>query len=403
MRIRPESTGFTFLIGALTGLPSLSTDMGLPALGAIAVMTGGTMGQAGLTLSMFLLGLAVGPLAYGPLSDSLGRRPVLIAGCVLFFTGAALCAQASSIHLLLLWRFLQGLGAGASNVIAFAIVRDVFEGAAARTRLSQAAVVRVCAPMVAPTIGSLILPVAGPRGIYGAMAIAALIMLMLVIFGLEETAPRFTGRLAHAVPLLPSYGRVLGNRRCIGYCLVNASSFGCQFAYVTGSSLVLIGVLGLTPQLYGLCFAGTAAGIMVGFTINARLAKRGAGRTAPLLAGMVLATTTAAALLAATLAGVATIPVVVPLFILNSMSFGLITPNATQGAMEPLPEVAGVASAVLSVLMMTVGAGTGFLVSVLDDGHSALATAGVMLASTLAALAAFLVMVWPAERRRRFV
>ena len=398
--IHPESFTFTVLIGALTALPSLATDMSLPALGGIARALHASPGEAAFTLSLFLVGYALAPIAFGPLSDEYGRRPVVIAGCALFALAAILGTFAGSIPMLLLWRLLQGAGAGAGTVISFAVVRDLFDGAGLRRRLAQISIVRVIAPMVGPSLGAFVLPFGGWRGIYALTALLATLLLAAAILRLAESAPRFSGRPHVPVRLLTAYARVLRNRACLGYSLVNACAFGCLFGYINGSSLVMIGVLGVSPRIFGLLFALVDMGLLAGFFLNGRLNAWGIGRHAPLLAGLWLCACASLALLALSLAGMTRLPSLVSLLLLAAFGYGLITPNATQGALQPLPEVAGVAAAVLSLLMMLTGAFSGLIVSALFDGRTALAMTGVMAAFSAGALALYLAFVRPAERAR---
>ncbi|HUC16593.1 MAG TPA: multidrug effflux MFS transporter [Acetobacteraceae bacterium] len=397
--IDPESFTFTILIGALTALPSLAIDMSLPALGGIARDLHTAQGTAALTLSLFLVGYAVAPIAFGPLSDEYGRRPIVIAGCLLFAFSATLGTFTGSIGMLLLWRLLQGAGAGAGGVISFAVVRDLFNGAGLRRRLAQISVVRVIAPMIGPSLGAFIMPLGGWRAIYGLTAILACLLLALAVIGLPESAPRFSGAPHVPVRLITGYARALRNRAILGYSLVNACAFGCLFGYVTGSSLVMIEVLGVSPRIFGLLFALVDAGLMAGFFINGKLNARGAGRHGPLLAGLVLGSVASAVLLALALAGLTRLQSLVPLLLLGAIGYGLITPNATQGALQPLPEIAGIASAVLSLLMMLMGALSGAVVSTFFDGRTALAMTGTMAGFAASALLLYLAYVRSAEPR----
>jgi MFS transporter, DHA1 family, multidrug resistance protein len=133
-RIDPHSGAFTVLLGSLVTLASFATDMGLPVLAETARSLGVTPGSAALTLSVFLAGFALGPLVFGPLSDHFGRRPVLLTGCGMFAFFGALAAFSRSLHALLLWRLLMGIGAGGCQVLVLAVVRDLFRGAEARVK-----------------------------------------------------------------------------------------------------------------------------------------------------------------------------------------------------------------------------------------------------------------------------
>src|SRR5215217_4443606 len=151
--LRPHSPALTLLLGALVTLASFATDMGLPVLSATAASLGVDAGTAALTLSVFMAGFALGPLLFGPLSDHYGRRPVLLAGCAAFSLFGALGAFSESLRALLLWRFLMGMGAGTSQVLVVAMVRDLYAGAEARVRQSYVNLAAGIAPIVAPSLG----------------------------------------------------------------------------------------------------------------------------------------------------------------------------------------------------------------------------------------------------------
>jgi DHA1 family bicyclomycin/chloramphenicol resistance-like MFS transporter len=192
MRIRTESFLFTLFLSALGGMTPLSIDMSLPALASIGQSLHVSAAAVGLTLSFFLAGFALGPVVLGPISDRFGRRPVLLAGTTLFAVAGTGCAVAHALPWLLFWRLLAGVGAGASATLALAIVRDLFDGITARVRLSYVSTVGTLAPMIAPTLGALILTHAGWRTIYGTLAVTGFILLAVITFGFEEPCPNPT-------------------------------------------------------------------------------------------------------------------------------------------------------------------------------------------------------------------
>jgi MFS transporter, DHA1 family, multidrug resistance protein len=353
MRIPPASMAFTLLLSLLVALPSFGIDMSLPALTATGAAPGVAPAQAGLTMSVFMLGFAVAPLAYGPASDRYGRKPVVLFAGLLFTLAAIGCALARSLPGLLIWRFVQGAGAGASMTIALAIVRDLFEGQAARTRLSYVAIATMIVPMIAPSAGAALLTLGGWRAIHGVLAGVGLFLLLAIWLGFAESA-----RIDPANRLVPSaivrsYLRVLMHPLCLGYILVNAAAFGALFAYVSGSSLY---VVGLRPEQYGLVFAATSLGIMAGAFLNGRLSARGVLPSYPLATGLSIAAIAATSLLAMTLADWMPLAVVISVLVLDNLAFGLIAPNAMQAAMQPLPEIAGAAGAATGFIQMTTGA-----------------------------------------------
>src|SRR3982075_1117230 len=368
MRISPASMAFTLLLGFLVALPSFGIDMSLPALTATGAALRVAPAQAGLMMSLFMLGLAIAPLFYGPASDRYGRKPVVVFACMLFTIAGIGCALARSLPTLLIWRVVQGAGAGASMTIALATIRDLFEGQAARTRLSYVAIATMIVPMIAPTAGAALLALGGWRVIHAVLAGVGLLLLLAMVIGFAESA-----RIDPANRLVPSaiardYLCVLTHPLCLGYILVNAGAFGALFAYVSGSSLFLINVVGLRPDQYGLVFAATSLGIMGGAFLNSRLSAWGGLPFYPLIAGLVLAAASTTALLAMTLADWMPLPLVIPLLVLGSLAFGLIAPNAMQGAMQPLPQIAGAAGAATGCIQMTIGAVASGLVAALYDG-----------------------------------
>jgi len=389
---------FTLLLSFLVALPSFGIDMSLPALTATGAALRVAPEQAGLMMSLFMLGFAVAPLFYGPASDRYGRKPVVLFACTLFIIAGIGCALARSLPTLLIWRVVQGAGAGASVTIALAIIRDLFEGRAARTKLSYVAIATMIVPMIAPTAGAALLALGGWRLIHAVLAGVGLLLLLAMLLGFAESA-----RVDPANRLIPSvivrnYLRVLRHPLCLGYILVNAAAFGALFAYVSGSSLFLINVVGLRPEQYGLVFAATSLGIMGGGFINSRLSAWGVLPGYPLTIGLVLAALSTMSLLAMTLADWMPLPLVISLLILGTLAFGLIAPNAMQGAMQPLPQIAGAAGAATGCIQMTVGAVASGLVAALYDGHSALSMTALMAACSLVALAAYLLLARPAER-----
>ena len=163
--LRPHTLSFTILLGALATLASFATDMGLPVLAEMAQSLGVAPGRAALSLSVFMAGFALGPLVFGPVSDHVGRRRVLLGGCAMFAVFGGLGAFSRSLGALLLWRFLMGIGAGATQVLVVAMVRDLFTGVEARVKQSYVNLAAGVAPIVAPTLGVAVATMGGWRAI----------------------------------------------------------------------------------------------------------------------------------------------------------------------------------------------------------------------------------------------
>ncbi|MFA6209252.1 MAG: multidrug effflux MFS transporter [Candidatus Obscuribacterales bacterium] len=398
MAINKNSIAFNFYLGGLGALPPLSIDMGLPALTTIASSLHTTDAAAALTLSLFLAGFAVAPVAGGPLSDRFGRRPVLLGGCLIFALAAIGSTFAPTIELLLFFRLLQGVGAGAAAVLVMALIRDLFEGNEARAKLSYVGILRSFAPMIAPTLGAWMLLFGNWRWIYGFTAIGGILLLLVTYFGFAESAKHERMPLSYKA-LRQSYTEVISHRVSFGYASLNAMMFGAMFAYVSNSPLLLIGVYKMSNQLFGYLFAGTALGIMLGALVNGKLSDRNISHTVPLAAGLLIASSASLCNVAITLLGYAAPATLLPCLFLCTFSAGLVAPNAAHGCMHPMPKIAGVASAVLTFTQMIVGALSSAIVAYLYDERSALAMTGVMAAFIISAALTYFIVVKPAEQK----
>ncbi|MFZ0978716.1 MAG: multidrug effflux MFS transporter [Candidatus Acidiferrales bacterium] len=395
MKIRPESIGFLVLLGACTAMPPLSVDMGQPAVTPIAHALGSSPAGVAYALSLYMVGFATAPVIFGPLSDRFGRRPVLLTGCMLFAITGLGCAVAHSMTSFMILRLLEGAGAGVGTVLAVAIIRDLFEGQMARARLSYMSVLSSVAPMIAPTLGVSILALSGWRSIYAVLGTIGLALVVFVGLGLDESVAREKTQSLAPRQLLANYRRVLGNRTYRGYALISVLNFGCLFAYIAASPLLLINTLGASPRLYGYLFALTSFGFMLGGTLNGRLNTAGIPAFRLLGTGLTLTTTGALLLFLLSFTGAATLATVTPLLLVITIASSLIGPNATVGALHPVPEAAGMASSIIVCVQWLTGAGAGALAGLLFDGRTPRGLAEVMSGFALAALAVF----WGIVRR----
>lgn len=393
--LRPHSLSFTLLLASLVTLASFATDMGLPVLAATAASLGVAPGTAALTLGVFMAGFALGPLFFGPLSDGYGRRPVLLVGTTLYAAFGALAAFAHSLDALLLWRFLMGTGAGACQVTVIAMVRDLFTGSEARVKQSYVNLAAGIAPVIAPTVGVAIATFGGWRAIYGALAAGGIVLVIVVATWIGESAPR---HMQHTISTaLRSYVTVLKHRVTLGYIVMIALNFGCLFAYVSGSSLVLIGQLSVSRRVYGLLFATTSLGLMIGALTSARLSRRGVSHARLIAWGMGAIVATSLLLLVLTLVAWINTWLLVSLAFIGFVGQGIVRPNATQGALEPMATIAGVASAVMSGIQMLTGAAASASVAALIDARSALAMTAIMALCASASMLIYWLVVRPAE------
>ncbi|MEU4519733.1 multidrug effflux MFS transporter [Amycolatopsis sp. NPDC024027] len=378
---------FVLVLGGLTAFGPLSIDMYLPALPRMAADLHATDSTVQLTLSAFIVGLALGQLVLGPLSDALGRRRPLLAGLALYVVGSVLCAVSPDAWLLVAARFVQSLGAAAGIVIARATVRDLFEGTAMTKFFSTLMLVSGLAPILAPLIGGQLLNWTSWRGVFVVLtAFGALLLAVVVFFLPEPSAARSPLRLG---PVLRTYGRLALDRSFAGYALASGLLFASMFAYISGSSFALQGVYGLSPQAYSVVFGANGVGIVLAGQLNGRLVGRIRER-ALLRSGLLLGVTGGAFVLASVLFRAPLALLLVSLFLLVS-SIGLVMPNASSLALASHARSAGAASALLGVLQFVVGAVATPLVGLGGPG-TAVPMAATMAGFAVLALVAYLAL-----------
>ncbi len=388
-----NSIFFLFFLAGLAALPPLSIDMGLPALHEIAVTLHTTPAQASLTLSLFIAGLLATPLVYGPLSDRYGRRPILLFGIALYTAGSFAAVLAPSIKLLLIARFLEGAGAGAGTSLGFAIVRDVFVGHTARSKLSHLQMIGSMAPLLAPSIGAAILSIGNWRLIYGLLAAGGVVLLTTITFGYRESHKNINRSGAMFSSVARGYKALFTSRIGLGFALIYGLSFGVQFSYVSASPLVFMGHFGASARLYGIFFAATSCGIMTGAYINSRLAKNGIPGKIPMLAGFAIYLIAITAMIALNLTGHDAMLGIAGLLVLSATGFGLIAANASHGTLQALPQIAGIAGAILASFQMFIGLLSSSIVAAAYGSFGIMAMFLPMLGFALLAIMVYATMI----------
>jgi DHA1 family bicyclomycin/chloramphenicol resistance-like MFS transporter len=383
---RASTVRLVVVLGSVNAIGPLSIDMYLPAFPEIADGLDTSAAQVQLTLTACVAGLALGQLVVGPLSDRLGRRMPLIAAMAIYAVASVSCAFAPSALVLMGLRLVQGLAGAGGVVIARAVVRDLHTGAAAVRLFSSLMLVTGLAPILAPLAGAQILGVTSWRGIFVVLAALSALLAALVALGLRETLPperRSRNGLGRTVATMRG---LLADRWFVGHALAGGLGFGALFAYIAGSSFVLQGIYGVSPQLYSVLFAVNGLGLIGGSQVNARLVGR-YGPARLLRAGLLTIAVSAGTLLAVVVAGgLGVWAVLVPMFVIVS-SLSLVLPNSTALALADHADVAGTASALLGVCQFLIGALVAPLVGAGGTG-SAVPMAAVMTAAALAALGA---------------
>ena len=390
MALKVHGLTFTALLGGLSAIPALATDMALPSIGLVQADFGSSPAQAASSIAVFLAGFAVAPLAVGPLADRYGRKPVLLAGLLVFTLAAIGCALAPSIFVLVVSRIVQGAGAGTVAVLPRAIIRDLFEGREARLQLAAVSVVFSAAPLIGPTLGAGLLAIGPWRLIYAALAALGAALAALVLTTFAELHDAGQRRSLAPATIVAGYRRALTNRMCAGFSLVNGLVFAGLFAYVNVSPLLFIDGYGVTPAGFGGLFAMTASGVVAGALINNWLIRRHTRPRAVLDGALALVAVASLAVLAASLGGRPSLVFVIAPTMIYIMAFGLIVPNAVHEAIHPLPEIAGLASGLLVAAQMLCGAVGGSLAAALYRDGTPLAIGIVMSLGAFAAGALYL-------------
>lgn len=370
----------------LVAFQAISTDLYLPALPAIVLDLGTEVAAVQLTLSVFLLGFGLAQLVYGPLSDRIGRRPLLLFGTGLYVVASLACMVASSIGTLVAARFLQAVGACCGPVLGRAVVRDVWEPEEAARVLAYLAAAMTLAPAAGPILGGLLTAGFGWRSTFAALALFGTLLLAGVALLLPETNRRRDPTATRPGRLVANYGQLLRDRRFQGFAAVAAFTYCGIFAFISGSSYLLIEVVGLAPVLYGLCFAAIVAGYAAGSLAAARLSPRLGIEGLLALGTAIEAAGGGAGLVLAFL-----LPPSVPTLVVPQLVFmvgaGLALPSAMAGGIGPFPEKAGLASGLLGFCQLMVAALIGVAIGALYDGTGRPMMGALAVVGAAAALA----------------
>ncbi|SNX88222.1 DHA1 family bicyclomycin/chloramphenicol resistance-like MFS transporter [Streptomyces sp. TLI_55] len=397
----------TFLLSGLTAISPLSMDMYLPALPEATHALGSTAGTLQLTLTAYFVGMAVGQLVIGPMSDKWGRRGPLLTGLVAYVVASVLCALAPSAEVLVVARLLQGLAGAAGIVIARAVVRDLFDGLEMARFFSTLMLITSVAPIVAPVLGGQVLHFTNWRGVFLALASIGVVLTMLVWRRLPETLSpgrRQIGGVRGALWLMRG---LFADRIFTGYMLAGGFAYGALFSYITASPFVIQEIYGASAQEYSLLFGLNSFGLMLVGQLNRRLLvgrvrldkALGWGLAAISAGGVVLLLVTEGVIGTAD-----TVTVSACLFVMIS-ALGLVLPNANALALNRTPHAAGSASALLGTSGFVMGAVASAVMGAAAK-DTAVPMAIVQLASAVTALGCLLALArpWrtrPAEQLRR--
>jgi DHA1 family bicyclomycin/chloramphenicol resistance-like MFS transporter len=364
---RADSVPVIVLLTILVALGPISTDLYLPSLPSLMSYFSASEADVQLTLSIFLAGLAASQLIYGPLSDRFGRKPVLLAGLVVYLAASIACMLAPSIEFLIAARFLQALGACVGPVLCRAVVRDVYGREGAARVLSYLAAAMAIAPLLGPILGGYLQAWFGWRANFAALVIYGAGGLVGAAAMLPETHHDRNPLATRPSNILETYMMLARQRRYVGYVLSSAFGYSGIFCFISGSSFVLMGMMKLEPNAYGYSFAAVVAGYIAGATLAGKLARKvtlhhmiAAGGAIALVGGIVL--------VALALAGIDTVMAIVAPTAIYLFGVGMVMANSMAGAIGPYPRAAGAASALLGFVQMSTAALVGAAIGHAADG-----------------------------------
>lgn len=357
--------GVVLLLGSLTAFGPLSMDMYLPALPIVAEDLHTTTSLAQLSLTACLIGLAVGQLVFGPLSDIQGRRKPLISTLIVYAVASVLCAFSTHIWVFIGLRFVQGVSGAAGIVIARASARDMYSGKELTKFVALLALVNGAAPILAPIIGGGILNFATWHTVFYTLGIIGLVMFIAVLFFLPETLSEQNRADGNFFAVVKTFGRLIKDPVFMGIASTQAFISASMFAYIAGSPFVLQNIYNVTPQQFSLFFALNGVGIIIAAQATGRLSNY-FKEVNLLLTGILISFTGSILLFIVVWQELSLVMIAIALFLVVS-SLGMVSTTAFSLGMETQGDAAGSASAFLGLLPFLGGGLVSPLVGIAGD------------------------------------
>jgi DHA1 family bicyclomycin/chloramphenicol resistance-like MFS transporter len=398
MQLKPDTLAMTVMLSFMTALGPLATDLYLPSMPHIGAALGATPAAVQLTLSAYLIGFSVGQIVYGPVSDALGRKPVLVAAFALFVAATIACAASTSIEMLIVARAFQAFGGAGPIILARTMVRDLYEGPRAGRELSTMGSIMGITPIIAPVLGGFLQIAFGWRAIFMTMAVGGVILAALATLLVPETNRfRDASRLAPRA-ILKSYAVVTKNGAYRAYVALLALSYAGLFAFISASSFVMEGVYGLNEITFGIAFAICSVSFVLGTLIGTRIVSR-RGFDGTIRVGVVLLAVGGIG----QWLGAFFLPGEIVAFVIPEMIYfagiGLVLPQSMAGAMAPFPERAGAASSLAGFVQMVCASAAGAAVGAFVGGSAM----PLVTASALSGIGALAIFAWTKSARRKTI
>ena len=362
MTTRPHSSfKIVFILGLLAMLMPLSIDMYLPALPVISAQFGVPAGSAQMTLSTYILGFALGQLFYGPMADSLGRKPVILGGPLVFAAAAVACALAQTIDHLIIMRFFHGLAAAAASVVINALMRDIYPKEEFSRMMSFVMLVTTIAPLVAPMAGGAVLVWFSWHVIFWILALAALLASAMIFFFIDETLPVERRQKFHIRTTIGNFASLFRHKRVLSYMLASGFSFAGMFSFLSAGPFVYIELNHVSPQHFGYYFALNIVFLFIMTIINSRFVRR-VGALNMFRAGLWIQFVMAIWLVVSAFLGVGFWALVVGVAAFVGC-VSMVSSNAMAVILDEFPHMAGTASSLAGTFRFGIGAIVGALLS----------------------------------------
>ena len=370
------------VLGLLSAVGPFAIDMYLPALPSIGGDLAASPGAVQMTLLIFFLTIGFGQLLVGPLADMFGRKPPLYVGLAMFLAGSVGAALSPTVEWLILFRFIQGLGACAGMTVPRAIVRDLHTGTEAARLMSMLMLVFSISPILAPLTGSLIIDAFGWRGVFWAVTIAGVIGMVLLATSLKETRPAEARAGSTLGGALRGYWTLMGDRSFLGLTAISSFAISSFFVYLSNSSFVIIDHYGMSSRAYSLFFSVNAVSFFAMSQLTGFLSER-FGLMRVVRVAVTGYATVMVALFAVMASGVDSLPVMAAFLFVGYGFVGLVIPSTSVLAMEEQGEIAGTASALMGTLQLAIGALAMGVAGIFFDGTPLPMVAGIAICAVI--------------------
>ncbi|MBR9868080.1 MAG: Bcr/CflA family multidrug efflux MFS transporter [Oceanospirillales bacterium] len=390
---RPNSTAVIITLAAAVALGPLSTDMYLPSLPGLTRVFDTSVDRVQVTLSVFLYGFAFAQLIYGPMADRFGRKPVMLGGLLLFILSSIGCALSTTIEQLILFRFLQALGACGGPVLGRTMVRDIHGPVNAAKVLSMMGSIMALAPAVAPVIGGYMVALFEWTSTFIFLCIYAIAAALLIAFKVPESLAPENRSSLRPLTILNNFATLLKHRQYLGYSLCCSFIFSGLFAFLSGAPFVLIDYFQVPAEHSGIFYAIASCGFLTG-TVIAHRTGTGVGINGILRRGTTVSVLAGVAMLLPALMDIHNLWITALTQVVYMVGVGMVMPQAMAGALAPFATIAGTASSLLGFIQSISAASVGMLVG---HYHSGTPTTMAVSIATMAMLSllSFVLLVKP--------